>query len=622
MLFLGLCMSIFSIKFSVKLLLISIVLMSGIVGAEGKRRSDNSYLNYKDSKAGFCGESSTSAEHLIKNLDKKNQTSLARIEAIKEEINSDIAAITILQETQRVKTEYLANIKKMTDTTTKRIAANIKISKEVFSQAMMLSSLSVVMLDKNNPDPAKSLKEKICTDDKFKYTATCVRVIALVTPMGRDERSYDNLEKALKNISKANKDTLQSLTLEIIKSIPKEFSPDIMIALLKTKLELQQVINAESTGPLIRCINNSSDQDCVKFFGDKNKSKDLFNAVLNQSSQISDYLQTHIQSIKDTIAQNEIEIEKDHLLLTGINDKSVIDLKAETEKCISGINAQLISGSEEHKNKMRGLCEISDKDQFQHVAKANIDKLSKQLELIRNDEFKTIESFKSYLANRYICMCDPENKITRETINSCYRLDGVEVSSTIYKLGGDISGVIKNIIYADKIANECSPSAQTMNELHERCQKVSEQDHFKAVCASVSNENQKQQKIAASDNAWKVDNEKYWITRDSSVKGGVRRTPKKTTMELLGEGLAPVITSLVPIWLTNLQMTNQIDMLTQQALAEKQYYHTVEMYNQNPWMYGAPYFQGHYLPTQNIGAIGVSSTTSGTNNTGYNFSIP
>lgn len=575
-------------------------------------RSENSNLNYKEDVNGYCGQTPAGAESLIKKLSDKNQQTFDKIERLKEKINGEIAALTILKDTQRMKAEYLQKIKDASDKKKdESVAESVKKSKEVFSHAMMLSSLSVVLNDKSGQSPTAILKSKVCIVEKFKNSAMCALLTRRTNT--RDERSFYHLDETISKLSKAKADNLKQRAQEIISSIPNEFSPDIMMALIDSKPNLKKL--ADKDDALSKCMNGSSDFECVRFFGDKKNSQEMIDALIDESNQVADHLKPHTEGLNSLIAESKIELEKNQELLAQENDKVDQQLRDMTVNCLARL-AGMSTLSSKHRQELQAQCEVNDRDKLIATSNASINSSIDQMKAARDDEFAAIEAFKVYLANKYLCKCSGASQAKVESSTSCYKLGGSDATSTIFNLSGNVSSILKSVSFSDRLQNECTPPPEKILALNDSCKRRGEQDDFKAVCAIVAGESKQHERVVSDNKAWDKLNEKNWIVRDSSVKGGLRKIPKKTTMQLIGEGVAPAIPTLVPMWFANYQMSNQIDMLTQQAIAEKQYYHTIGMYNQNPWMYSMPYFQGGYLPTT------FTTRPATTTNTGFNFGTP
>lgn len=94
---------------------------------------------------------------------------------------------------------------------------------------------------------------------------------------------------------------------------------------------------------------------------------------------------------------------------------------------------------------------------------------------------------------------------------------------------------------------------------------------------------------------------------------------KKSGMSIFGEGLKQSFSSnagrIFPMWLGNYQMSGQLDIMTDQAIYNKQMNY---MYDPNsPWMNYNPYFKGNYYGTAEF--TGFTNTTMPVTN-GFNFS--
>lgn len=257
-----------------------------------------------------------------------------------------------------------------------------------------------------------------------------------------------------------------------------------------------------------------------------------------------------------------------------------------------------------------------------------------QLKVIHADEdFNKVEVFKSYIAKKYLCMCGKDSGTPEVYVQrTCYNYESHNQISTpaVLKLANAVSAVIADMRFSQdfgSLQNKCSENSDRdiLSVVANNCKKIGDDDIFKKVCQIASGEQSKKEDSDARMKRWDDLNRDYWIKKDSNAKDGFIKTEKKKTWELIGEGLKPSLTSIVPVWFNNYQMKSNINMLTQQALAEKQYNHTIDIYNQNPWMYGYPFtFQSNFFPIYNpystTDVFGTSTTGTTSTANGYNFS--
>lgn len=246
-------------------------------------------------------------------------------------------------------------------------------------------------------------------------------------------------------------------------------------------------------------------------------------------------------------------------------------------------------------------------------------------------DFNKIELFKAYVAKKYMCDCKNklEGKVVASSDNaspSCFKAEGAgQISVTAYKLTEGVNKVLQDINFSNNIygIHECSNNEELLRSVTDICKNQISNAAMKKVCSLSSGERAVVEQNDKKERNWQALNDEYWIRRDSTAKDGFVRIKKASNWQILGEGLKPVVPNIVPIWLSNYQTKATVNILTEQALAEKQYNHTIEFYNQSPWMYSYPYlFQSNYFPTY-YNPYGLSTTTIGTTGTttttGYNF---
>jgi hypothetical protein len=347
--------------------------------------------------------------------------------------------------------------------------------------------------------------------------------------------------------------------------------------------------------------------------------------------------QPKLQDYIDKYNQDTLDIEN---TLNNINfqcDKAVGEYYTKN----SANTTDLVKG---RVDALRDLCKLPSvyknkkaSDGFVENFQEPINEMQKKVRELKDihtgaGNFNKIELFKAYIAKKYMCECkhklDGGVKATSDSPSpSCFKAEGAgQISVSAYKLTDGVNDVLKKINFSNNLygIHECSNNEELIRSVTDICKNQIAVDAMTKVCSVSSGERAKVEDNDKKEKNWEALNNDYWIKRDSTAKDGFIKIKKASNWQILGEGLKPVVPNIVPIWLSNYQSKATINMLTQQALAEKQYIHNIDIYNQNPWMYSYPYlFQQNYFPTYsnpfglNTTAIGTTGTTS---TTGYNFS--
>ncbi len=236
-----------------------------------------------------------------------------------------------------------------------------------------------------------------------------------------------------------------------------------------------------------------------------------------------------------------------------------------------------------------------------------------------SDNFAAVEALKKFVVERYHRSCSQDTsklKVTDQSLKVSMGCTGeglpLQTMNQVEGLGNDIFKIASTI---NPVADspEFAFSKAELDSFKNYCSNLTDKEkgNLSEVCGMVETD-----KVARSKKKdvkeWEDFNNRYWVNYDASSPEGYRKIEKKSTMRLVGEGMLPVIPSLIPIWFGNYQMKNNIDMLTNQALYQKQMLHSIDVYNNSPWMYSYNYFG--FTPFSLTGTTGGATTS-----TGFNF---
>lgn len=239
---------------------------------------------------------------------------------------------------------------------------------------------------------------------------------------------------------------------------------------------------------------------------------------------------------------------------------------------------------------------------------------------LTNANYNAIENMRKYVAEKYLRSCDVDSKgmeLKDESLRlpgGCSNEPAQFTLNKVYGLSTDVAAVIGNSfskeISSQKASSTMTFSPNEMRDFLQTCQSSQGalKDSFKDVCAMITTENNVIERQDRKEQVYKDPN--YYYDYDTK-SNSVIKTKKKSGLRVFGEGVLPVAPSLIPMWFNNYQTKQNINMLTDQAIFQKQMLYTFDVYNQNPWMYNYGYF-GYGNPFS-------STTATSTTSSGFNF---
>lgn len=237
------------------------------------------------------------------------------------------------------------------------------------------------------------------------------------------------------------------------------------------------------------------------------------------------------------------------------------------------------------------------------------------LALTKDGRYSQIETMKKYVAEKYLRTCN------KKVEGISYKNDGLSICNssvgldliTIQNLGGDVDDAIKKMTFGMKIdANKPSKdfpfTTAEMDNISKTCAIATPdlKPVFKEACSLASRDVQVRASKKDVREAMEL-NDKYWVDYNPDARNNYTVTKKKSALRIVGEGMLPVLPTFVPMWFNNYQTKQNISMLTDQAIMQKQMLHTFDVYNNNPWMYNYNYF------SSNPYGLNTASTSGGFN---------
>lgn len=578
------------------------------------KASAHSYIAHRTH---FCNEENPNGgKSLLEALNAANSDSQRTIDKLKAEINEHSAFVTILDSTVKAKTVHFDSLDKLAKGTGNEQAV-IQNFNQALNTAVLLSAVqSITETTQEKFDP-EAFKISMC--EKLKDTRAC----GLFTQYFSSNRTSLNFLAEAYGMAKDKTNLRMHLSNHL--KVKPILTPQMMSTLMKDNPKLSSFMQQTDAEEMMSCLDSEnksrSARECQTVLA-KDENKKLIEAVKKEGQQLQETLAPLTNEIQASLAQSHAELASQQKLISE-NAKASADkdqkLKKayaeETLKCRNQVNA--IIKNSHRRNEMLESCNVAknkeDVDAYLRNVSITLVKL-KNAQAANN--YRDIEHVKAYLLKKYLCQCAKDKQVKLVDQSTCYNVSDVSAVDTVLALEGNVGKAIDSMRFGVGFTLE-DKCASAPIEVVKACEREIPGDGMKRACAIANSEKVVAQKNENRDREWKKITDENYVRRDPSTKRGYTLTPKKKTWELVAEGMAPVIPSIVPVWFSNFQIKQNINMLTQQALAEKQYYHNIDIYNKSPWMYGYPYFQGNFFPT---GATGTTGQT--TSNPGYNFGNP
>lgn len=148
-------------------------------------------------------------------------------------------------------------------------------------------------------------------------------------------------------------------------------------------------------------------------------------------------------------------------------------------------------------------------------------------------------------------------------------------NSTLNRLSDQVLGVITSMQMSPKLSpqrGEVGPlSKDELKSYSSYCQfdATKKDEHYKNICADVDNlssaiGNKRESK------EWEKVYKSHWVQYNPHPEKGYTMVRNRSNASLITASLARTMNNIVPIWMGDLQMKSQIDVLGIQALYQKQ----------------------------------------------------
>lgn len=594
----------------------------------------------------FC---STNAKKAIEDLDKITLNKVEEIKKIKQQVNELNAKKTLISGFLKIRQDFetsyagIVNQEKLKDD---NLSANLDEFKTLMKTSLTMSAVNLVA-------SAGSKKfnnvTELCMEFKNAKTNFCEYVNNKWITSQSLSPEIKNLNETLRNVNLAlemssNHEQIKTELRSIYDTIPSPVSPDkILSDLMEHSPKLVEALNNSSDKQtLMECLTNKPNaQSCKNLIANKggrdnlkkiltsqmgsvhkefidNKFNDFFKKVDDKAPQSNESLQTLMNKKAIEASQyleNQFNNDSDGKLKNMGFNKS--DLDRFKSSCLQTESSTFVM--DECKKNAATIIRFFQREDADN--EKQIQDALNRLERVVNDNgsLESVEKMKQYVAEKYLRTCkDAKEKDVVSNI-TCPCLNENEIAtnlpgdtSQIGQLNLKLSSVIsrlKNKTPLSTQTGELGPFSKPELEVYKNyCQNstVARNETAASICRDVYREsnliaNQK------DSQEWDDFNKKYWVEYSKTSKKGYEVYEKKSNARILGEGLSQSINKIYPAWLMNYQLNSQIDMMTNQALYQKQ---MMYMYNPtSPWM-NMPYFQGSYYPSGN-----ANTMTSG-----FNFS--
>lgn len=366
-------------------------------------------------------------------------------------------------------------------------------------------------------------------------------------------------------------------------------------------------------------------------------------SVADQTEQTMDLKETTLNDVENFFYKRPSALE---LRAQGLD----ISNPAHTDKILKKQN-EVIELAMKDGNSFKDVCDfsrsVSNDDQKIEQCKALLKKvspfidslktthatkirdLSAKIKALNDDEFKNVENLKEYVAEKYLCSCEKKKFKTADEslkMSTCNGDTNYLNLSRLENLSESTSVIAQTLFYneikmpMDYSNGTCGFSPAQLATFSASCTNAETSKNFKDVCNSINGEIRVKEEVKIAkvkeNKKWEDLNRDNYVSYDARSPTGYSTVKKKSSLQIFGEGVLPILPMALPMWLGNLQERQNIDMLTNQAIFQKQYLYNMDIYNKSPWMYDFNYFMYNPLsPTTNTGS------TTPTLGTAYNFGL-
>lgn len=428
------------------------------------------------------------------------------------------------------------------------------------------------------------------------------------------------------------KKVISSETVAFQSSLSSGFAPALNGLLKNRQSELEQIFSFSSAvdNPITRFKKMATEAlKKTQELSSRFKKQDITSAAQQTSSTKPKLAEQAVFFYTPPKLDGKFDGERDALeaqAIASANQQSIdfdIDCNFDRQSPKTGTDEELISKCRKHLDKLKIGYELRQSEYGKRLTA--LDEEMKSLDA--NDKYNQIENLKKYLAEKYICECNSQKaeikKIDKSLILDIKTCNQSEYSNrikitTLDSLAKNLSSILR-VEFAKDIntdINKCSEiaSPENLKQYSKSCQGEN-LANFKEICSMVESVKRTALKAEDEERKWEERSKKYWI--DINKNGEVKLTQKKSNARIFAEGFLPIaIPALVPNWLHDFKLRSDIKTMTDQGMFKKQLFHSIDIYNQNPWMYD----YSNMMLTNPFGfnSLNGSSVPS---TTGFNFGM-
>lgn len=584
----------------------------------------------------FCN---VKAKEAISELDKLSLGKVDDINIIKAEINDINARKNLIGGFLKIRDEFTASFKQIKDrqkSFDKNISNNLDSFKTLLKTSMTMSAVNLIakaeipLLNPSIPGmPPKTIRQ-LCAENK-NNTQLCKHINEKIWDYSNE---IEGLDKTLSNVYQAmgNIEEQQDARADLQKiynSIPSPISPDKILGdLINNSPNLVAALGASNDKETItNCLSNMSDDThCKKLLSDSNTRESLKTVLTAEMTKVQqdfagEKFDEFFKQVQDSAPKTKEEIR--NLMNSKASDVANF---LEEQLALDGDKAKKLEISSGSIETYKAACIQKENEEFnlqdcikysksisaffENEESINNEKLQDavaRLDKVVNDKgnIESIEKMKQYVAQKYMRTCRDakEKDIVSNITCPCLNENdmGTNLPSDKSQLGqlnlrlSSVIGKLKSGTPISTQRGELGPFSKSELEVYKNyCQNTSlpQSAVTSSICRDIYSESNQIAHLKETQE-WDEFNKKYWVEYSKTSKRGYDVYEKKGNARIFGEGLSQSINTIYPVWLGNFQLTNQITMMTNQALYQKQMNY---VYSANsPWM-TIPYFQGSYFP--------------------------
>lgn len=541
---------------------------------------------------------------LMEPLNKRNANKIEKLEELRKKIDDENAYLAIISAMSAAKNQYTEGLQNMASKKAPPSSLNaVDEMKKIIKSGLTLSAIGMLLKDENLPS-------------HFVMTPSLEKTLA-------------DFKASYKKVLPENKTRLKKDVDEIINSIPEDISPEVIFNILEhSSPNMMRILSQDISKEVITsCLAAlpSSEKACQQLMAEPEKTKIFIQKLAKETEAATNGLENFSTIITTNTSKN---IERFNALLqqtppTDLDDKVL----AWKEKCLKPKEDDLAICQE----KMRELAPHL--DLLKSNYKGRLEALQNEIKAINSSkDFDEFETLKEYILKKYLRTCgnDKKFKIQKNDVKLSLHYDGVSYCgvqqlSTLDILEGDVNEVLKRT----KLTHAIDPRKNSHlvfdeNEIQKflatcaSLEKNAPSPNVNEICSLVKSE-KTVTKIKVNEELekrkWRELNDKYWITNDPTSPRGYTQVEKKSNLRIFGEGFLPVVPTLLPLWFADIQTTQNIRFLTDQAIYQKQVLFAYDIYNTSPWLFNSNIFN-----PASIGTLGTPLTTTTSGITpGFNF---